>query len=188
MASLIGPLGNGFTISPHLGRRHFLIAGGTGIASVLLLAKELLQKGDEVHLLYGGRSREDLIGLEDFEQLGARILVTTDDGSYGLKGLVTDALRQCMEQFEPDDLNFFACGPMAMMQTVAELAQARDIPCQISVEVKMACGFGVCLGCSVKTVQGYRLSCTHGPVFDVAQFLWEPPWHESQGLRKRESC
>ena len=171
--SLIGPLGNGFDLERARGRISFLVAGGIGIASFYLLAEQLKKWGEEVHVVFGGRSASDLVGLEDFRQLGFPTFVTTDDGSLGLKGLVTDGLSQYIEGFPRDRLIFFTCGPNRMMQAVSSIARSHRIPCQLSVEARMACGFGVCLGCSVKTVSSYRLTCRHGPVFNADEMVWE---------------
>ncbi|UCF38509.1 MAG: dihydroorotate dehydrogenase electron transfer subunit [Acidobacteriota bacterium] len=171
--NLIGPLGNGFDLTRANGKITLLVVGGTGIASVQLLASALARRGEEVELIYGGRSAEDLVGLAEFEHLGIPITTSTEDGSQGVKGLVTEALLQRIEQLPVEHLNLYTCGPNPMMEAVGTIAEQHRIPCQISVEVKMGCGFGVCLGCTVKTSEGYRLACTHGPVFDASEFVWE---------------
>ncbi|HLV01952.1 MAG TPA: dihydroorotate dehydrogenase electron transfer subunit [Acidobacteriota bacterium] len=170
---LVGPLGNGFDISASKGKLTILVAGGTGIASVYLLARELLRNGEEVLLIYGGRSHEDLVGIKDFESLNIPIIITTEDGSAGIAGMVTDGLTDQLERISGRHLHVVTCGPNPMMKAVAKLALAAGGSCHISVEAKMACGFGVCLGCTVKTQSAYRLACTHGPVFDAAEFVWE---------------
>lgn len=171
---IVGPLGKGFDLDRAQGKLNLLIAGGTGIASVYLPARSLIRSGEEVELIYGGRTSDDLVGLSDFEALGIPISLTTEDGSRGQRGLVTGALEARLEQLPAHLVNLFTCGPNPMMQAVAGIARQHKIPCQISVEIKMACGFGVCLGCTVKTTSNYRLACTHGPVFDAADFIWEP--------------
>lgn len=171
--SLIGPLGNGFDLSLARGRTSFLLAGGVGIASLYMLAEQLKLAGEEVYLVYGGRTAHELVGLEDFQRLGVPILVTTDDGSAGYKGLITEGLKEYLKDFSPERLVFYTCGPNRMMEAISRIAQERGIPCQVSVEARMACGFGVCLGCSVKTIHSYRLACRQGPVFDATEFLWE---------------
>lgn len=170
---LVGPLGNGFDLERGRGRLNLLVVGGTGIASVLLLARKLLDQGDETILIYGGRTGADLVGLDDFIGLEIPVLVTTEDGSRGTRGLVTDALRETLNRNKERSLNVYTCGPNAMMEAVWKMAEPRSVPCQVSVEVKMACGFGVCLGCTVKTTESYRLACTHGPVFNAETFIWE---------------
>lgn len=170
---LVGPLGNGFDTEASKGKMTILVAGGTGIASVYLLARELRRRGEEVLLIYGGRSREDLVGIKDFERLDIPIGITTEDGSAGIKGLVTNALEDQLTRVPGLHLHVVACGPNPMMRAVSRLALGAGGTCHISVEAKMACGFGVCLGCTVKTQSSYRLACTHGPVFDAAEFVWE---------------
>ena len=171
--SLIGPLGNGFDLEKGKRKINLLVAGGIGIASFYLLANTLKANGEELRLIYGGRSAVDLVGLDDFQRLGVPILNTTDDGSLGLKGLVTEGLSECLSSLPSHNLNMYVCGPNPMMKATASVAAHHGIPCQISVEAKMACGFGVCLGCSVKTLHSYRLACQHGPVFDAPEFVWE---------------
>ena len=193
MTSVIGPLGNGFDITAARGKTNLLVAGGTGIASVYLLARQLLSEGEDVRLAYGGGSRSDLVCLEDFCNLKIPVQATTEDGSFGIAGLVTEGLRALASGLARDQLNLYTCGPNAMMKAVGQFAEEHNVPCQISVEVRMGCGFGVCLGCSVKTVSGYRLACFHGPVFDSREFIWEPNGigidaSESQGTGNRSVC
>lgn len=171
--SLIGPFGNGFDLERARNRINFLVVGGSGIASVYLLAERLIRHGEEVHLLYGVLSACDLVGLDDFERLEIPIAVATEDGSQGFHGLVTQAFLEYLGRFPADKSNIYTCGPNPMMQAVTELANSAGIPCQISVESKMGCGFGVCLGCSVMTKSANRLACKDGPVFDATDFVWE---------------
>jgi len=173
IANLIGPLGNGFDLTAGRGKINFLIAGGVGIASVYLLAQKLKQQGDETHLLYGARTAADLILLDDFQALDVPVVPATDDGSCGFRGFVTAALGDYMRGYDISLLNFYACGPEPMLKAVSAFACAQHIPCQVSVEARMACGFGVCLGCSVKTKDGYRLACSDGPVFQASELIWD---------------
>ncbi len=170
---LVGTLGNGFDLNRGKGKINLLVVGGTGIASVYLLAEKWYRWGEEVHLVYGGKSADHLIGLDDFKKLGIPVFVTTEDGSLGYQGLVTQGFQEYSSKFPTEHINLCTCGPNAMMEAVTVVARSQEIPCQISVESKMACGFGVCLGCAVKTLDSYRLACTHGPVFDGASFVWE---------------
>lgn len=177
--SLVGPLGNGFSLQEGRGKVCYLVAGGIGIASFYLLAEELLAQGGRPSLVYGARSRQDLAGIGDFEALGLPVYVSTEDGSRGIRGLVTSALQEAVTDHSGKPAIIYTCGPTPMMQAVSRWAAARSLPCRISVENRMACGFGVCLGCTVLTAQGYRLACTHGPVFDSAHFVWESPQRRS---------
>lgn len=171
--NLIGPLGRGFEIDEEPNLIHVLLAGGVGIASVFLLAERLANRGDEVHLVYGGRCRDDLVCLGDFERLGLTIALATEDGSAGAKGLITDALRAHTAGLPRNRLRFYACGPNPMLRAVSRLSAEGGIPCQVSVETRMGCGFGVCLGCTVRTTNAYRLACQHGPVFASDELIWE---------------
>ena len=110
---------------------------------------------------------------DDFEKLEIPVFVATDDGSQGFHGLVTDAFYEYLNDFPADKANIYTCGPNQMMQAITEFANSAGISCQISVESKMGCGFGVCLGCSVMTKSSNRLACTDGPVFDANEFVWE---------------
>jgi dihydroorotate dehydrogenase electron transfer subunit len=158
---VVGPLGNGFPDPPE---GSVLVGGGTGIASLYELAAS---EPASVRVLLGGRTRDDVMGLEDFEALGVDLQVATEDGSAGHKGLVTELLRP-----EPDQ-TVIACGPTGMMRKVAELARSAGARCLVSLESPMACGFGICLGCAVPTRSGFRYVCTGGPVFDADELRWE---------------
>lgn len=178
--NLVGPLGNGFNLERARGKYSIITAGGSGIASVYLLARGLRKLGKDVCLVYGGKSASDLAGLSDFQDLKIPVHTATEDGSSGFKGLVTGALTRVLAGLEGKSLNMYTCGPNPMMQAVCGLAANKSIPCQISVEIKMACGFGVCLGCAVKTTAGNRLACSHGPVFEASEFIWED-FHGNKG-------
>jgi dihydroorotate dehydrogenase electron transfer subunit len=172
-ADLIGPLGNGFDLTAAEGKSNLLIVGGVGIASVYLLASELRRRGEQVTLVYGARTAADLIVLDDFRSLGIEAVLCTNDGSTGFRGYVTEGLEDHLRRSPERGLNFYACGPEPMLKAVATLACRLDVPCQVSVEARMACGFGVCLGCSVQTRDAYRLACCDGPVFQASELVWE---------------
>lgn len=161
---VLGPLGNGFAAPEDATARPVLVGGGTGTASLYELAAQL---GRRARVLLGGRTRDAILALADFEALPAELQVATEDGSSGRRGLVTDLLA-----LEPGD-RVFACGPTAMMDAVRQRAHADGVPCQVSLESQMACGFGICLGCAVPTDQGFRYVCTHGPVFDAERLDWK---------------
>jgi dihydroorotate dehydrogenase electron transfer subunit len=160
--SLLGPLGNGFP-APRPG--DWLVGGGTGIASLYELARDA-PRGVRIRL--GGRTRADILGLPDFEALGADLAVATDDGSHGARGFVTELVTPAAGE------TVFACGPDGMMRRAHELARAAGAKCLVSLENNMACGFGVCLGCAVRTTAGFRYVCTHGPVFASESLGWRP--------------
>ena len=170
---LAGPLGCGFDSEMARGKQALIVAGGIGIASVYLLAEQLVGQGTDVLLIYGGRTAADLVCLEYFEALPISLVLTTEDGSRGRAGRVTGALAEYLPSLSPERSVLYTCGPNPMMKAVSSQVVPLGVPCQVSVETKMACGFGVCLGCSVKVGDQYRLACTHGPVFEAAGFRWE---------------
>ncbi len=157
---VLGPLGNGF--EEPVGHP-LLVGGGTGTASLY----ELAQRGARTRVLLGGRSADSILGLAEFQALDVELQVATEDGSEGRRGLVTDLL-----DLQPGD-EVFACGPTAMMRAVYERTRAAGVPCRVSLESRMACGFGICLGCAVPTDGGFRYVCTHGPVFDAERLDWK---------------
>lgn len=167
---LVGPLGQGFP-EPAPGDRVVLVGGGTGIASLFELALRSSERA-RVSVLLGARTAADLMGRADFESLDAELRVATDDGSDGTAGLVTDLLEPEIAR-EPTAW-VCACGPTPMMQRAAEITRAAGLPCLVSLENRMACGFGICLGCAVpRSDEGYHLVCRDGPVFDSRELSWE---------------
>jgi len=166
---VVGPLGRSFAL-PEPGERALLVAGGTGIASVYELAARA--RGSAVAVLLGARSRDDLMGVEDFEALGVAVRIATEDGSRGVRGLVTELLAEALG--DPAPARIYACGPTPMMRRCAELAAERGHPCVVSLENRMACGFGVCLGCAAPLREaGYALVCRDGPMFDAQAMRWD---------------
>jgi dihydroorotate dehydrogenase electron transfer subunit len=167
---LVGPLGQGFP-EPVSGERIILVGGGTGIASLFELALGSSDRA-RVSVLLGARTAADLMGRADFESLDSDLQVATEDGSDGTEGLVTDLLER--EIAREDAARVYACGPTPMMRRAAEIARAAGLPCLVSLENRMACGFGICLGCAVpRSDQGYHLVCRDGPVFESGDLSWE---------------
>ncbi|MCZ6688583.1 MAG: dihydroorotate dehydrogenase electron transfer subunit [Planctomycetota bacterium] len=162
---LIGPLGNTF-VPPERGRAVF-VAGGVGVAPFLHLGKEL---GGGT-LLFGGRNRGAIVDIDALEAAGIEVLPATDDGSLGRKGFVTDLLHEHLEK-RGHDVTLYGCGPNPMLRILCQMAIEKDIPCQVSIDQKMACGFGTCMGCMVMTTDGYRKVCTAGPVFEARDLAW----------------
>lgn len=160
------PLGNGFTIPADNKGRYLLVGGGVGSAPLYYLAEELKRKGCEFVLLIGARSEKDLYLREAYEALG-RVEYTTEDGSLGEKGYVTNH-SLLDEKFD----GIFTCGPKPMMVAVAKYARANGIACEVSLENKMACGLGACLCCVEDTKEGHRCVCTDGPVFSIDELKW----------------
>ncbi|MFC1477931.1 dihydroorotate dehydrogenase electron transfer subunit [Candidatus Margulisiibacteriota bacterium] len=172
----IGPLGKGWQLNAECGKTHILVGGGIGIAPLLGFADTLAQKEEKVVILLGGRSKIDILCEKEFRELGCDVRVTTDDGSYGEKGLVTNLLDRILEdnsEFRiPNSAFIYTCGPHPMMKKVAEIAARLQIPCQVSLEEMMGCGLGGCVCCVCETKQGYEKVCTEGPVFNSDEIVW----------------
>ena len=163
---ILAPLGNGFPLDK--GKRTLLVGGGIGVPPLLGVAKEL---GENAVAVLGFRNKDAVILEKDFQAAGAKVLIATDDGSYGHHGLVTDL---CQDQ-EFDCV--MACGPAPMLKAVTALAQERGVPCYVSLEERMACGIGACLGCAVALLnedgaQYFGHVCKDGPVFESHRVAW----------------
>lgn len=170
--NLTGPLGRGFAI-PENAKLIKIVAGGIGVAPMIFFLDYLNELKHElagVEVFLGGRSKADLLCLDDFSSLGVQLHTTTDDGSSGDQCLVTDPLEIAVIENRPDLI--VACGPMEMLACVAGIAEKYGIACQISIETMMACGMGACLGCAVagrKSTDKYLHACLNGPVFDTRE-------------------
>jgi dihydroorotate dehydrogenase electron transfer subunit len=175
--SVVGPLGNWYELDPAPDVRHIMVAGGVGAPPLYFLAEQMGDRSN-VTVINGARTRNLLVGVNEFEELGLDLRFTTDDGSLGLKGLVTDALKKVLDEL-PGPSHIYTCGPTGMLKAVADIAIARGVPCQLSVETMMPCGVGVCMGCVVKIKDhselgySYLRSCYEGPVFTAEQIIWE---------------
>lgn len=172
---MVGPLGRGYTVPEGL-RSVALIAGGLGIASLFALAEWILQRRrrPEVWVYLGGKSKRQILAKATLERMGARVRVTTDDGSMGTQGLVSDRWESLAHRLaEHGKSAVYACGPLEMLAAVARITAELSLPCQVSLEARMACGMGSCLGCAVRTKDGgYKMVCKDGPVFDARQIHW----------------
>ncbi len=176
---VLGPLGRGFSLPPENCRKIWLLAGGIGIAPFFELFSWLKQeKADlDITLFYGATTAEELIEADFFEKKGGRINVCTDDGTCGFRGFITDSIEStCTLTNSPD--YFYACGPVPMQRKVIQWARCNNVPGQLSMETMMACGVGVCLGCSVPrsffdtscgAENRYLRVCSEGPVFKVGE-------------------
>ncbi|HEY2892854.1 MAG TPA: dihydroorotate dehydrogenase electron transfer subunit [Pirellulales bacterium] len=180
-----GPLGNGFAL--HACEHLVMVAGGIGQTPFLALARERLglrSYGErprevplprKVTLCYGVRNRAYLAGVAEFEALGVEVHVSTDDGTAGLRGLVTQTSETVLDSSA--QAHIVCCGPEPMMAAVAKIAQTRGITCEASLETPMACGIGICFSCVARVRDGeggwdYRRTCVEGPVFDADQIVW----------------
>ena len=162
------PLGNGFTMPVSKDEKILLVGGGVGVAPLLDYGKYLKESGAEPVFLLGARSKSDLLEQELFKAI-APVYVTTEDGSEGEKGFVTQHTLLTKEKFD----RISVCGPKPMMVSVARYAKATNTPCEVSLENMMACGLGACLCCVEKTVKGNVCVCKEGPVFDINDLTWE---------------
>lgn len=162
--SLLGPLGRGFDV-PKFVKKIAVVAGGFGIAPFMGMLSGLKKRAT---IYYGGCGMEDVLFLEEFEEHGIKVHVSTDDGTLGYKGLVTEILLKDIDNYLKDSV-ILCCGPNGLLEAVAEIAKGKNIPAQLSYEAYMGCGIGVCLGCAVKTRDGYKRACKEGPVFDVEE-------------------
>ena len=160
------PLGNGFTMPAESGGRYLLVGGGVGSAPLYYLAEQLKKNGNDFVILIGARSAKDLYRRDAYEALG-RVEYTTEDGSLGEKGYVTNH-SILAEKFD----RIYTCGPKPMMLAVAKYARENGIACEVSLENKMACGLGACLCCVEDTKEGHKCVCTDGPVFSIDELKW----------------
>lgn len=160
--ALVG-LGNGYSLD-ECGDRPMLIGGGAGVPPMYLLARRLLARGADVTVVLGFNAREEIFYEEEFRALGVKVVVATADGSYGVRGFVTDAMKQL-----PAPSAVCACGPEPMLKAVYNAA---DVPGQFSFESRMGCGFGACMGCTCKTKYGAKRICKDGPVLRREEIVW----------------
>jgi len=193
---ILGPLGNTFTV-PETVETAVLVAGGIGVPPIAALALELGKGQRPLEVFLGGKTADDILCVEDFETIGADLHITTEDGSKGTRGLITDLLEPFLESLgdpatrqlgnqegpnrpiaqSPNRLRIFTCGPPGMLAAVARMAEERGLPCQTSVEANMACGFGACMGCAIEVRSkgpgpSYKLVCKDGPIFDSRDLVW----------------
>jgi len=167
-----GPLGNGWNMDV-IKEKTIMVAGGIGITPFYLPAKELIQSGKKVMLLYGAKTAADLVFEDEFRDLGMDTILYTEDGSTGTKGLVSEGLAGHLD----GDISVLACGPGGMLKRITETCLPAGVDPQLSFDRRMACGFGVCLGCNitVKNMDGkskYVRVCKEGPVFKGSEVAW----------------
>ena len=155
-------LGNGYDLS-NSGETPVLLGGGVGVPPLYLLAKKLIAEGKKPQAVLGFNTAAEVFGEAEFKALGCGVTVATADGSYGVKGFVTDAL--------PEEYSYFyTCGPEPMLRAVYRATKTSG---QLSFEERMGCGFGACMGCSCKTITGYKRICREGPVLEKEEIIWE---------------
>ncbi len=155
-------LGNGYDLSLS-GERPVLLGGGVGVPPLYLLAKRLSAEGKKVSVVLGFNTKREIFCEEEFKNLGCSVTVCTADGSYGVKGFVTDAMPESYTYF-------YTCGPEPMLKAIYKASTTSG---ELSFEERMGCGFGACMGCSCKTITGYKRICKEGPVMKKEEILWE---------------
>ena len=160
---ILSSLGNGYDTSIS-GEKPLLIGGGVGVPPLYMLAKELRKEEKEVSVILGFNTKDEIFYEEEFKALGCKVYVTTVDGSYGIKGFVTEAMK------EIDYTHFFTCGPEPMLKAVWNASETSG---QLSFEERMGCGFGACMGCSCKTLTGFKRICKDGPIMMKEEILWK---------------
>jgi dihydroorotate dehydrogenase electron transfer subunit len=173
---ILGPLGNGFSIQN--ARCSILVAGGMGVAPLAYLAEKLArdkfseQKAKNL-VLIGCKTKRHIMCKKELEKFGYAVKISTDDGSLGFKGYVTDLLEKVLRVTRYKlPVTIYACGPKPMLKEVSRIAREKNISAQLSLEEHMACGIGACLGCVVKTTNGYKRVCKDGPVFEAGSLVW----------------
>jgi len=156
-------LGNGYNTEKS-GNAPLLVGGGVGVPPLYLLAKNLIAEGKKVTVILGFNTKSEIFYEQEFKNLGATVLVATADGTYGTKGFVTDAMEGLSYSY------VYSCGPEPMLKA---LYKKCETSAQFSFEERMGCGFGACMGCSCKTITGYKRICKDGPVLEKEEILWE---------------
>ena len=166
--NIVLPLGNGFTLPTDASVRPLLIGGGVGVAPLLYLGMKLKEMGITPTFLLGSRTENELMQVQEYEKVGP-VYITTENGAVGEQGYVTQHSVLAREQFD----QVYTCGPKPMMVAVARWAKASGVPCEVSLENKMACGVGACLCCVEDTKDGHVCVCNEGPVFSIDKLSWQ---------------
>jgi len=165
---IVGPTGTGFTIEKD--KNLLLVGGGVGNAPLLYLMKILKENGNKLIYIYCARSSDHIFLEDEFKKYADEVIVTTDDGSAGVKGFATEVMSHLISDEKFDRV--YTCGPDPMMERVVKLVH-ENVPVEVSVENYFGCGVGLCVGCTVDTLDGYKRACVDGPVFDGRYILWE---------------
>ena len=188
--SVLGPCGNGFGLRIEDGgwrigkRQYLMVGGGVGIPPLYHFSKQLIKNkisNKNIYIFLGARDKSLLLHEKEFKKLGVHLYLATDDGSCGHKGFVTQPLENFLSSIlhPPSSIRIYTCGPTPMMKAVSKIAQKFEGPCEVSVEVPMACGFGACLGCAVtvrdegSTGHRHAIACCEGPVFRGESIVWD---------------
>ncbi|MES2464055.1 MAG: dihydroorotate dehydrogenase electron transfer subunit [Armatimonadota bacterium] len=175
---ILGPLGGrSFAPDTRPGAHHVMVGGGYGVPPLAFLSRRLMAQDPQTYVtvINGARTADFLVGTDGLEDIGVRLREATNDGSRGTQGLVTVVLKEILDaRAEHAPIHIYTCGPTPMMQAVAQMAIAYDVPCQVSMEVFMPCGVGICMGCAVERTDGvFARGCTDGPVFEAREVAWK---------------
>jgi dihydroorotate dehydrogenase electron transfer subunit len=174
---ILGPLGKGFRIDKTCSEA-LIVAGGIGVAPMVFLIEELARTSAKIKAFIGGATSQDLPALNIFKKHAHDLFITTEDGSQGKKGMITESFEKYLTNGnKAKNSIIYACGPKGMLKQVASLSNKYKLPCQLSFESRMACGLGACLGCVIKTKSGhnnyhYKRVCVEGPVFNAQEVIW----------------
>jgi dihydroorotate dehydrogenase electron transfer subunit len=178
LLDIMGPLGNGFKFQASSFRQQaaILVAGGMGVAPLTFLAEKLAERKTKNEkcktlVLIGAKTKKHILCEKEFKKLGCEVKISTDDGSRGFKGYVSELLNKLLSTMDCGLLTIYTCGPRPMLKTMQKICLANKIPCQASFEENIACGLGACLGCAIKTRHGFKRVCYDGPVFDIKEVV-----------------
>lgn len=174
---VLGPLGNTFDIADTI-EPAFIVGGGAGIASLMLLAVALRERNIQTIALVGSQNRSRLLSVDDLRSINVPVHIATDNGSVGHRGFVTDLLTRMLSKHDFNHPTVFACGPHGMLAAVAKISTDHQVPAQVAMENRMGCAMGVCLGCVCpvrinENLIEYQRVCTEGPVFNATEIAWE---------------
>ncbi|MFQ5677820.1 MAG: dihydroorotate dehydrogenase electron transfer subunit, partial [bacterium] len=176
LLNLIGPLGCGYTIPSDM-HTALLVAGGLGVAPMPFLCEEAQTHGKGVEVYLGAKTASELSMVDVIKDLGVEVFISTEDGSLGKRGLVTEILLDRLEKLPSSrGVHLFSCGPNSFLQAMIAISEKRGIRGQVAIETMMGCGFGICVGCPVRVRGGdrgglYKLTCVEGPVFDAMEIV-----------------
>ncbi len=170
LVDVLGPLGNSYPM-PDEKQLPVIVAGGIGIASLFFLAERLAELGNKADIYYGVRNENDLVLLDELGNYAKKLTISTDDGSCGEKGCITEIVKDFVSH-NPSGYTLYSCGPRPMFEALSSIVKGKGMKTYISMEENMACGIGACLGCVVKTVNGHKRVCKEGPVFDINEVVW----------------
>lgn len=165
----IGPIGAAWN-TPETAQRVLFVGGGVGAAPLFMQVEEVLKRGIEAWVVLGGQTKDHLVTYDRFASTKATMVAATDDGSFGEPGFCTIPTKRLLDQGGFDQV--MCCGPEPLMQAVSKLAADAHVPCQVSLERRMACGVGACLSCVVETPHGKKRACVDGPIFDAEEVIW----------------